>query len=264
MSVYPAGWYPFTPAGSGPPPAATLYFLEFGSPAPLVGERYRVTARLPAGTTLASDVAVTLGGTNLQYAATQGGALGSPGTLTIAASTGTGAAYWSPVAEGPVTPSATNVGGLSDPAPATLTASAPTSGGGTAISDADVTRIASAVFVQAGQTPIPAAIDEQTLAGTVTSSVVAAVGTIGFDVATVLSATPTGFTATVRDAAGNVINSGSSGFKGMNAIPQAGKNFRRTITSHQFANGVHTFAIADDNPWPSDGIPPTSSRVILG
>ncbi len=104
--------------------AATTYALDFGTAAPVAGERYIVRARIPAGTSLVADATITLGGTNLQYSATQGGGLSGSGAITIDHVTGTGLAYWTPTAAGTVAPSATNGSGLTNPTIATLTASA--------------------------------------------------------------------------------------------------------------------------------------------
>jgi hypothetical protein len=92
----------------------------------------------------------------------------------------------------------------------------------------------------------------------------AAVGPIGLNMATVTASSVTGFTATVNAPDGTPVSVGSGGFKGMNALPQAGKNFRRTIASHQSVGTTHTFVIDINNPWPSDGVPGVGSIVILG
>ncbi|WP_435010839.1 beta strand repeat-containing protein [Tundrisphaera lichenicola] len=114
---------PVTAAAPAGTPAATTYALDFGSAAPVVGQYYKVTARLPIGTNLAANVTVNLAGTNLRYSATQGGTPASTGSLTIDQTTGTGVAYWSPTAAGTVSPSATNGSSLTNPTIATLTAS---------------------------------------------------------------------------------------------------------------------------------------------
>jgi hypothetical protein len=103
---------------------ATAYLVDLGTDAPVAGERYRGTIRLPAGTTLAADATITLAGGNITYSATQGGTLASPGTAILNHVAGVGAFYWSPTAAGGVTPTATNGSGLTNPTIAPVTASA--------------------------------------------------------------------------------------------------------------------------------------------